>query len=52
MSMRIEIECPYCFKVHVHTIQAQPISKKADELESVKPHDEETEDLENFREEA
>lgn len=51
MTIKIEIECPYCFKVHVHTINVDPKPKVEDDIDRELPHDNETEDLENFREE-
>lgn len=49
--IRIEIECPYCGKVHVHNIPTPPEPKAKVEEDVVLPHDDETDDLENFREE-
>ena len=53
MFLNIEIECPYCEKKHVHRIEVFPprATPEVDELEYELPHDDETEDLEKFREE-
>lgn len=49
---KIEIECPYCGKIHVHSIEGvMDIPSKAIEPERELPHDKDTDDLENFREE-
>lgn len=48
--MRIEIECPYCNKIHVHRINAQAIPKVEPVVDEL-PHDEETGDLREHQEE-
>lgn len=52
--IKVEIECPYCGKVHVHNINAvaEVKPKQQDDIDERElPHDEDTEDLENFRKE-
>jgi len=46
--MRVEIECPYCGRIHVHLIATTPEVKPKVEEESL-PVDEETGDLEEFQ---
>ncbi len=47
--MKVEIECPYCYKIHVHTISIPEVDTPKGER--VLPHDEETMDLEELKEE-
>ena len=49
--MRIELECPYCYKIHVHQIDGlMSIPSKPVVAEKELPSDPETEDLDKFRE--
>ena len=48
--LRIEIECPYCFKIHVHTINTE-VKPKVDSEERELPQDKDTDDLEEYAEE-
>lgn len=48
--MKIEIECPYCGKIHVHTLPGLRFIDSTPKEEKQLPQDEETDDLENFRE--
>jgi len=51
-SIKIEIECPYCNRIHVHRIEGvMSIPSKPVEAEKELPHDDDTDDLENFRKE-
>ena len=49
MKLNVEIECPYCNKIHVHRIDIQSEVKPKIEEDDAKPVDPETEDLDKFR---
>ena len=49
--MRVEIECPYCGKIHVHLIATTPEPEVKVEEQIEMPHDDETGDLEDYQEE-
>lgn len=50
MRYNIRIECPYCQKEHVYPFDVAD-APKPEVAEEEKPFDEDTDDLENFREE-
>ena len=48
--MRIRIDCPYCKKVDVMDIPSCEVQPEGEDPKVELPHDEDTEDLEKFRE--